>query len=73
LVGTTGRRECKHSVAVDFCLNEHGDADAVMEIMVGIRWVLWARAGSRSAALLDEALARSSGVTVSARARTTAQ
>jgi predicted ATPase/DNA-binding CsgD family transcriptional regulator len=52
--------------ALDFCLNEHGDADTVMEIMVGIPLgYIWAR-GNLGVARhwFDEALARSSGVTV---------
>jgi predicted ATPase/DNA-binding CsgD family transcriptional regulator len=52
--------------ALDFCLNEHGDADAVMEIVVGIPLgCLWARGKLGEARhWFDEALARSSGVTV---------
>jgi non-specific serine/threonine protein kinase len=52
--------------ALDFCLNEHGDADAVMEIMVGIPLgCFWARGKLGEARhWLDEALARSSRVTV---------
>ena len=52
--------------ALDFCLNEHGDADAVMEIVVGIPLgYIWARGNLGEARhWLDEALARSSGVTV---------
>ena len=52
--------------ALDFCLNEQGDADAVMEIVVGIPLgYFWARGNFRVARhWLDEALARSSGVTV---------
>jgi predicted ATPase/DNA-binding CsgD family transcriptional regulator len=51
--------------AVDFCLNELGDADAVMEILVGIPLgCLWARGKlGEGRHWLDEALARSSGVT----------
>jgi non-specific serine/threonine protein kinase len=52
--------------ALDFCLNEHGDADAAMEIMVGIPLgYLWARCRLGEARhWLDEALGRSSRVTV---------
>src|SRR3984893_2696161 len=52
--------------ALDFCLNERGDADAVMEIVVGIPLgFFWARGRLGEARYwLDEALARSSGVTV---------
>jgi predicted ATPase len=52
--------------ALDFCLNEHGDADAVMEIMVGIPLGVWWAHGKLGEGRywLDEALARSSGVTV---------
>jgi predicted ATPase/DNA-binding CsgD family transcriptional regulator len=52
--------------ALDFCLNEHGDADTVMEIVAGIPLgYLWACGKFREARhWLDEALARSSGVTV---------
>ena len=52
--------------ALDFCLNEHGDADAVMEIVTGIPLgYIWARGNLGEARhWLDEALARSSGVTV---------
>jgi predicted ATPase/DNA-binding CsgD family transcriptional regulator len=52
--------------ALDFSLNEHGDADAVMEIVVGIPLgFFWARGRLGEARYwLDEALARSSGVTV---------
>ena len=52
--------------ALDFCLNEQGDADAVMEIVAGIPLgYFWARGNFRVARhWLDEALARSSGVTV---------
>ncbi len=52
--------------ALDFCLNEHGDPDIVMEIVVGVPLgYFWAR-GRLGVARhwLDEALARSSGVTV---------
>ncbi len=61
--------------ALDFCLNERGDPDAVMEIVVGIPLgYLWARGKFREARhRLDEALARSSGVTVASRARNAAQ
>jgi non-specific serine/threonine protein kinase len=52
--------------ALDFCLNEHGDADAVMEMLVGIPlgnfWVHGRLGEARH--WLDEALARSSRVTV---------
>jgi len=52
--------------AVDFCLNELGDADAVMEILVAIPLgYLWARGKLGDGRhWFDEALARSSGVTV---------
>jgi predicted ATPase/DNA-binding CsgD family transcriptional regulator len=52
--------------ALDFCLNELGDADAVMEIVVGIPLgCFWARGKLGEARYwLDEALARSSDVTV---------
>jgi non-specific serine/threonine protein kinase len=52
--------------ALDFCLNEHGDADAVMEIMVGIPLgCFWAHGKlGEGRHWLDEALARSSRVTV---------
>jgi predicted ATPase/DNA-binding CsgD family transcriptional regulator len=52
--------------ALDFCLNEHGDADAVMEIVVGIPLgCLWARGKLGEARhWFDESLARSSRVTV---------
>jgi non-specific serine/threonine protein kinase len=52
--------------ALDFCLNEHGNADAVMEIVVGFPLgYFWARGKLGEARhWLDEALARSSGVTV---------
>jgi predicted ATPase/DNA-binding NarL/FixJ family response regulator len=51
--------------ALDFCLNEHGDADAVMEILAGIPLgFLWARGNLGGRRWLDAALARSSGVTV---------
>jgi non-specific serine/threonine protein kinase len=52
--------------ALDFCLNEHGDADAAMEIMVGIPLgCFWARGKlGEGRHWLDEALARSSRVTV---------
>ncbi|MCW2629024.1 MAG: protein kinase/transcriptional regulator, LuxR family protein, partial [Mycobacterium sp.] len=52
--------------ALDFCLNEHGDADAVMEIMVGIPLgCFWARGKlGEGRHWLDEALARASRVTV---------
>ena len=52
--------------ALDFCLNEHGDADAVMEMLVGVPlgsyWVQGRFDEARH--WLGEALARSSGVTV---------
>jgi predicted ATPase/DNA-binding CsgD family transcriptional regulator len=52
--------------ALDFCLNEHGDADAVMEIVAGLplgyRWAHGRLGEGRH--WLDEALARSSDVTV---------
>jgi non-specific serine/threonine protein kinase len=52
--------------ALDFCLNEHGDADAVMEMVVGIPLgYFWARGKlGEGRHWLDEALARSSRVTV---------
>jgi tetratricopeptide (TPR) repeat protein len=52
--------------ALDFCLNERGDADAVMEIVVGIPLgCFWASGNlGEERHWLDEALARSSGVTV---------
>jgi DNA-binding CsgD family transcriptional regulator len=52
--------------ALDFCLNEHGDADAVMEILVGLPQGYWWAHGrlGEGRHWLDEALARSSGVTV---------
>jgi DNA-binding CsgD family transcriptional regulator len=52
--------------ALDFCLNEHGDADAVMEIVVGMPLgFLWACGRIDEARhWLDAGLARSSGVTV---------
>jgi predicted ATPase/DNA-binding CsgD family transcriptional regulator len=52
--------------ALDFCLNEHGDPDAVMEILVGLPLGYWWAHGRLGEARhwLDEALARSSGVTV---------
>jgi len=51
---------------LDFCLNEHGDADAVMEIVVGLPQGYWWAHGrlGEGRHWLDEALARSSGVTV---------
>jgi predicted ATPase/DNA-binding CsgD family transcriptional regulator len=50
--------------ALDFCLNEHGDADAVMEILVGLPLgYAHARLGE-GRHWLDDALARSSDVTV---------
>ena len=52
--------------ALDFCLNEHGDANAVMEIVaevpLGCIWAHGALAEGRH--WLDEALARSSDATV---------
>jgi predicted ATPase/DNA-binding CsgD family transcriptional regulator len=52
--------------ALDFCLNERGDADAVMQIVVGLplgyRWAHGRLGEGRH--WLDEALARSSDVTV---------
>ncbi|HZC89949.1 MAG TPA: LuxR C-terminal-related transcriptional regulator [Mycobacterium sp.] len=52
--------------ALDFCLNERGDADAVMEIVVGLPLGYWWAHGrlGEGRHWLDEALARSSGVTV---------
>jgi DNA-binding CsgD family transcriptional regulator len=52
--------------ALDFCLNEHGDTDAVMEIVVGLPlgyWWVHGRLGE-GRHWLDEALVRSSDVTV---------
>jgi len=51
---------------LDFCLNEHGDADAVMEILVGLPLGVWWAHGrlGEGRHWLDEALARSSDVTV---------
>src|SRR5271156_6278852 len=52
--------------ALDFGLNEHGDTDAVMEIVVGLPlgyWWVHGRLGE-GRHWLDEALARPSGVTV---------
>jgi hypothetical protein len=50
--------------AFDFCLNERGDADAVMEIVVGLPLgCLWARGKfGEGRHWLDDALARSSRV-----------
>jgi non-specific serine/threonine protein kinase len=51
--------------ALDFCLNELGDADAVMEIVAGIPLgFLWARGNLGGRRWLDEVLARSGRVTV---------
>jgi predicted ATPase/DNA-binding CsgD family transcriptional regulator len=52
--------------ALDFCLNEQGDADAVMEIVVGIPLGCISAHGKLGEGRhwLDEALARSRGVTV---------
>jgi non-specific serine/threonine protein kinase len=52
--------------ALDFCLNELGDADAVMEIMAQVPLgSFWARGNlAEGRHWLDAALARSSGVTV---------
>jgi predicted ATPase/DNA-binding CsgD family transcriptional regulator len=52
--------------ALDFCLNEHGDADAVMEILVGLPLGYWWTSGKLGEGRhwLDEALARSSDITV---------
>jgi predicted ATPase/DNA-binding CsgD family transcriptional regulator len=52
--------------ALDFCLNEHGDADAVMEIVVGLPLGYWWAHGrlGEGRHWLDEALARSGDVTV---------
>ena len=52
--------------ALDFCLNERGDADAVMEIVVGLPLGYWLAHGrlGEGRHWLDEALARSSDVTV---------
>src|SRR5277367_4946349 len=51
---------------LDFCLNEHRDADAVMEILVGLPLGVWWAHGKLGEGRhwLDEALARSSDVTV---------
>jgi predicted ATPase/DNA-binding CsgD family transcriptional regulator len=52
--------------ALDFCLNEHGDTDAVMEILVGLPLGYWWAHGKLGEGRhwLDDALARSSDVTV---------
>jgi predicted ATPase/DNA-binding CsgD family transcriptional regulator len=52
--------------ALDFCLNERGDADAVMEIVVELPLGYWLAHGrlGEGRHWLDEALARSSDVTV---------
>jgi non-specific serine/threonine protein kinase len=52
--------------ALDFCLNEHGDTDAVMEIVVGLPLGYWWAHGrlGEGRHWLDEALARSTDVTV---------
>jgi predicted ATPase/DNA-binding CsgD family transcriptional regulator len=52
--------------AVDFCLNEHGDPDAVMEIVVGLPLGYWWAHGKLGEGRhwLDEALGRSGDVTV---------
>jgi len=51
--------------ALDFCLNERGDADTVMEIVAGMPLgFLWARGNLGGRRWLDAALARSSDVTV---------
>jgi predicted ATPase/DNA-binding CsgD family transcriptional regulator len=52
--------------ALDFCLNERGDADAVMEILVGLPLGVWWAHGKLGEGRhwLDEALARSGDVTV---------
>jgi non-specific serine/threonine protein kinase len=52
--------------ALDFCLNEHGDINAVMEILVGLPLGVWLAHGKLGEARhwLDEALARSSDFTV---------
>jgi predicted ATPase/DNA-binding CsgD family transcriptional regulator len=52
--------------ALDFCLNERGDADAVMEIVVGLPLGYWLAHGrlGEGRHWLDEALACSSDVTV---------
>jgi predicted ATPase/DNA-binding CsgD family transcriptional regulator len=52
--------------ALEFCLNERGDADAVMEIVVAIPLTVWWASGNLGEGRhwLDEALARSGGVTV---------
>lgn len=52
--------------ALDFCLNEHGDAEAVMEIVVELplgHWWAQGRLGE-GRHWLDEGLARSNGATV---------
>jgi predicted ATPase/DNA-binding CsgD family transcriptional regulator len=52
--------------ALDFCLNERGDADAVMEILVGLPLGVWWAHGKLGEGRhwLDEALGRSGDVTV---------
>jgi non-specific serine/threonine protein kinase len=52
--------------ALDFCLNQYGDADAVMETLVEVPLGLWWAHGrlGEGRHWLDEALARSSGATV---------
>jgi len=52
--------------ALDFCLNERGDADAVMEMLVGLPLGVWWAHGrlGEGRHWLDEALARPSDVTV---------
>src|SRR4029077_4727752 len=61
-----GEESANLRAALDFCLNEHGDADAAMEILIGIPLgVFWAHGKLGEARhWLDEALARSSAVTV---------
>jgi non-specific serine/threonine protein kinase len=52
--------------ALDFCLNEHGDAETVMEMVAGLplgHWWAQGRLGE-GRHWLDEALARTNGVTV---------
>src|SRR5271169_2240712 len=52
--------------ALDFCLNERGDAEAVMEILVGLPLGVWWAHGrlGEGRHWLDDALARSGDVTV---------
>jgi hypothetical protein len=67
LLGTTGFAEGANiRSALDFCLNEHGDTDAVMEILVGLPLGYWWAHGKLGEGRhwLDDALARSIDVTV---------